>query len=208
MVVVVVVSAEEEAMASGADEEEEEEDKRGAPRSSDFLPARPGARFLAPAIDCVDVVIGVEVLSRLGIAEEVEDVRGAMLAIRELEVTLDTDPDLVMRVVRDVLALSSRVLVKARGRGIVGGGDMTTELVVVVVVVVVVGTETIDMDVFLLPALPRLAGVVADDEMDMIVGEVVLLTGGRDVGVVDMSLGRVRGEVIVEGDSAEGAYGV
>jgi len=196
-------------MASGADEEEEE-DRRGAPRSSDFLPARPVARFLAPAVDCVDVdvVIGVEVLSRLGIAEAVEDVRGAMLAIRELEVTLDTDPDLVMRVVRDVLALSSRVLVKARGRGIVGGGDMTTELVVVVVVVVVVGTETIDMDVFLLPALPRLAGVVADDEMDMIVGEVVLLTRGWEVGVVGMSLGRARGEVIVEGDSAEGAYGV
>lgn len=164
VVVALVVGVEEEAMESGAEEEamangadDEEEDRRGAPRSSDFLPARPVALFLAPV---VDGVIGVGALSRLGIAEAVEDVRGAMLAIRELEVTLDTDPDLVMRVVRDDLALSSRVLIEARGRGVVGGGDVTTELVVVVVV----GTETIDMDVFLLPALPRLAVVVADDE--------------------------------------------
>lgn len=174
VVAVVVVGVEEEAMASGADDDEEKEDRSGAPRSSDFLPARPATRFLAPIVDGVDGVIGVGVLSWLGIAEAVEDVKGAMLAIRELEVTLDTDPDLVMRVVRDSLALSSRALVEARGRGVVGGGDVTTEPVKVVVV----GTETIDMDVFLLPALPRLAVVVADDEKDMIVGGVVLLTGG------------------------------
>lgn len=173
-VVVVVVGVAEEALASGADDDDEEEDRVGAPRSSGFLPARPVTRFLAPIVDGVDGDIGVGVLSRLGIAEAVEDVRGAMLAIRELEVTLDTDPDLAMRVVRDGLALSSRVLVEARGRGVVGGGDVTTEPVIVVVV----GTETMDMDVFLLPALPRLVVVVADDEKDMIVGGVVLLTGG------------------------------
>lgn len=193
------VVEEDEAMASGTDE-----DKREV--SSSFLPARPATRFLTPVN--IDDVVGV--LSRLGIAEAVVDeVSGAMLAISELEATLETEADFMMRVVRDGLGLSSRVLVEAWG-SVVGKGVGDETEPCVVVVLVVVGTETMDMDVFLLPAFPRLAVVVADDEKDItVVGGVVLLTGGVLV-VVGMSLGRARGVVgiVVEGDSAEGAYGV